>query len=115
MRRLQAIENTQFGSVKNCLKYARTVYTNTLVLFYLKKRLEKTANIRKMRAFRKGLKMATMQRPCKIFSLGQKIKLPETFEKRFYNHIRVVPCKRGSRKQLIFEKRDRFENGQNWP
>ena len=46
-----------------------------------KKRLQKTANIRKMRAFWKWPKMATMQRPCKILSLGQKIKLAKTREK----------------------------------
>ena len=28
--------------------------------------------------------------PCKILSLGQKIELPKTSEKRFYKHIHVV-------------------------
>ena len=35
----------------NFLKYARNVSTNALKLFYPKNRLEKTANIREMRAF----------------------------------------------------------------
>ena len=32
--------------------------------------------------------------PCKILSLGQKIKLPKTCEKRFYKHVKVVLCKK---------------------
>ena len=35
----------------NCLRHAKNVSTNTLELFYAKKQLEKTANIRKIRAF----------------------------------------------------------------
>jgi len=42
------MQNTQFGLK---IKYARNGSTSTLHLFYAKKRLEKTANIRKMRAF----------------------------------------------------------------
>ena len=36
---------------ENCLKHAKNVSTNTLKFFYSKKRLEKEANIQKMRAF----------------------------------------------------------------
>ena len=32
--------------------------------------------------------------PCKILSLGQKIKLPKTCEKRLHKHIKVVLCKK---------------------
>ena len=32
--------------------------------------------------------------PCKILSLGQKIELPKTCEKRFYKHISFVLCKK---------------------
>ena len=54
--------------------------------------------------------------PCKIFSLGQKIKLPKTCEKRLYKHIRVVLCKKNrSKKKLLFQKLEHFENGQKWP
>ena len=35
----------------NCQKHAKNVSTNTLKMFYAKKRLQKAANIRKMRAF----------------------------------------------------------------
>ena len=30
----------------------------------------------------------------KIATLGQKLKMPQTCEKRFYNHIRVVVCEK---------------------
>ena len=49
------------------------------------------------------------------FSQGQKIKYPKTCEKRLYKHIRAVLSKSGSKKQLIFEKLQHFENGQKWP
>ena len=32
--------------------------------------------------------------PCKMVSLGQKLKMPKRCEKRFYDHIRVVLCKK---------------------
>ena len=43
--------------------------------------------------------MATMQNtqnncPCKILSLGEKIKLPKTCETRFYKHVKVGVCKK---------------------
>ena len=78
-----------------------------------KKRLEKTANIRKMRAFLKLKKWPQRKgySPCRIHSLGQKVKLPKTCEKRFYKHTEAVLCK----KQLILEKREQFKNCQKWP
>ena len=42
--------------------------------------------------------------PCKILSLGQKIKLPKTCEKRFYKHIKVVLCKKRLQKKADIEK-----------
>ena len=57
--------------------------------------------------------------PCKILSLGQKIKLPKTCQKRFYKHIRVVLCKKRLQKTaniiILFEEWEHFENGQKWP
>ena len=32
--------------------------------------------------------------PCEILSLGQKIKLPKTYEKHFHKHIKVFVCKK---------------------
>jgi len=51
-----------------------------------KNRLQKTINIRKMRAFLKWPQCKGYS-PCKIHSLGQKIKLLKTCEKRFKKHI----------------------------
>ena len=50
-----------------------------------------------------------------MVSLGQNLKFSKTSQKRLYNHIRVVLCKNGSKKHLIFEKWQLFENHQNWP
>ena len=36
-------------------------------------------------------------------------------EKRLYEHIKVVVCKNCSKKHLIFDNWELFENGQNWP
>ena len=47
----------------------------------------------------------------KIVSLGQKLKVKKKSEKRFFNHIRVVLCKKNRfTKHQIFEKSDDFEN-----
>ena len=53
---------------------------------------------------------------CKMVSLGQKLKMPKRWEKLFYGHITVFVCKNPLQKTpIIFEKWQRFENGQNWP
>ena len=82
-----------------------------------KRQLEKTANIWKMRVFWKLPKIATGQRLClcKKVSLGQKLKVPKRYEKRLYEHIRIVLCQKRLEKQLIFQKWEDFENWQKWP
>ena len=79
-----------------------------------KKRLQKTANIRKMRTFLKWPKIAQSRgySPCKILSLGQNRKLPKTCEKRPYKHIRVVLCKKGLQKTANIRKMRAFWK---WP
>ena len=59
-----------------------------------KKRLEKTANIQKMRAFEKFPKMATVQGYsfCKLAAWLKNLK-QKRCEKRFYDHITVGLCK----------------------
>ena len=52
---------------------------------------------------------------CKMVSLRQKIKLPKTCVKRLQKHITAVLFKTRSKKHLIFEKWDDFENRQKWP
>ena len=61
-----------------------------------KKWLQKKAYKTKREHFENGQKWAQCKgySPCKILSLGQKIKLTKTCEKRFYKHIKVVLCKK---------------------
>ena len=44
--------------------------------------------------------------PCKMVSLGQKLKMPKRCEKRFYDHIRVVVCKKPLKKTLNIRKNE---------
>ena len=82
-----------------------------------KKPLQKTPNIGKLRVFENGENWPICMGycPCKMVSLGPKLKMPKRCEKWLYDHIRVVICKNRSKKHLILEKLGHFENGQNWP
>ena len=82
-----------------------------------KKRLPKTANIRKMRAFENSQNwpLSKGYRLGKIVTLGQKLKMHKNMLKTFLQHIAVVLCKKRLQKQLIFEKWEHFENCQKWP
>ena len=86
-------------------------------MFYAKNGSKKQLIFEKWEHFENGQKWPQCKgySPCKILSLGQKIKLPKTCEKRFYKHIKLFYAKNGSKKQLIFEKWEHFENGQKWP
>ena len=55
--------------------------------------------------------------PCEMdmVSLGQKLKIRRRCEKQLYDHIRVVVYRKPLQKHLIFEKREHYLNGQNWP
>ena len=96
----------------NWPKHAKNVSTNKLKLFYGKKQFQKTAYIRKIRTFWKWPKMATMQRPCNLLSLGQKIKLPKTCEKRFYNTLQLFYAKKRLQKTANIRKMEAFWK---WP
>ena len=78
------------------------------------KRLQKTANIRKMRGFQIGQKWPKCKgySPCKILTLGKKIKLPKTCLKRVYKQIRVVLCKKWLQKTASIRKMKAFSK---WP
>ena len=54
------MENTQFESKKELPKICEKRFYKQIRVVLCKKRLEKTANIRKMKAFRKWPKMATI-------------------------------------------------------
>ena len=85
----------------------------------MQKTAPKTANIRKMKAFWNGQKWPQWKgySPCKILSLGQKLKLPKTCEKPLYKHIRVVLCKKRLQKTANIRKMRGFlikaKNGHN--
>ena len=77
---------------KNCLKHAKNLSTNGLELFYAKNGSKKQLTLKKWEHFEIGQKRPQCKgySPCKILSLGQKIKLPKTCEKLLYKHIRVI-------------------------
>ena len=54
----------------------------------------------------KGYSSCTGYRLCKMVSLGQKLKMPETCEKPFYKNIRVVLCKKTARKNTKYSRND---------
>ena len=50
-----------------------------------------------------------------MVSLGKKLKFQKKCEKLLYKHIKVhLGKKKDSKKHLIFEKWDQFENWQKW-
>ena len=100
----------------------RKTFLQTLKLLYAKNGSKKQLILQKWEHFENGqkwLKMARMKSlyPCKLFSLGQKIKLPKTCEKRFHKHIKVVVCKKTARKNTYNCKNESIfkmaKNGHN--
>ena len=81
-----------------------------------KKPRQKTLNCKKTRAFWKWPKLAKSMgySPCKMVSLGQNLKMRERCEKRIYDHIRVVVCKKLRQNTPNCKKKEHFENGQKW-
>ena len=61
-----------------------------------KKPLEKTPDIREIRPFSKS---AIMQRPCKILTLGQKLKSQKTCQNPLYELFTVGLCKKPREKR----------------
>ena len=82
-----------------------------------KKRMEQTANIRKMRRFWKLEKWPLCKRYslCKMVSFRQKIKLPERCGKRLYKHITVVLCRKRMEETANIRKMRRFWKLEEWP
>ena len=84
-----------------------------------KKRLQKTPNI--------GIKESSLimaryrprcmgYSPCKMLSLGQKLKNAKKVRNSgCTTKLKLFCAKNGSKKHLILEKREQFENGQNRP
>ena len=84
-------------------------YKNSRVIL-CKKRLEKTPNIREMRQFSVSAILQRLYSPCKVVSLGQKLKMPKTCEKPFNKNSRVVLCKKRLEKTPNIREIDSFEN-----
>ena len=93
-------------------KNAKNVSINTLKLFYAKNGSKKQLIFEKWEHFENGQKWPQCKRPCKILSLGQKLNMPKTCEKRFYKHIQVVLCKKRLQKPANIRKRRAFWK---WP
>ena len=94
---------------KNMLK----TFLQLIAVVLCKKRLQKTANIRKMIAFWKLPKMATKQNACslwlwKIVTLGQKLKMHNNMLETFLQHIAVVLCKKRLQKTANIRKMRAF-------
>ena len=53
--------------------------------------------------------------PCKMLSLGQKLKMPKRCEKRLFDPIKDVVHKKPLQKTPNIAKKEQFENGQNRP
>ena len=92
---------------KNMLK----TFLQHIAVVLCKKRLQKTANIRKMRAFwkwppSKGYRLG------KIVTLGQKLKMHKNMLKTFLQHIAVVLCKKRLQKTANIRKMRAFWK---WP
>ena len=52
---------------------------------------------------------------CKIVSLGQKLKTAKTGKNDCATTLKMLSAKNRSKKHLILDKREHFQNGQNWP
>ena len=86
-------------------------YSTTLLeLLGAKNRVTKGQSLEKSDAFENQLNwpLGKGYSLCKIVNLGQKLKLPKTFKKLFYNIIRVVVPKKPLYKRPNFGELGRF-------
>ena len=87
---------------KNMLK----TFLQYIAVALCKKRLQKVANIRKMRAFENCQKWPRSKgySACKILTLARKLKMQKNMLKVFLQHIAVVLCKKRHEKRAYFRK-----------
>ena len=79
------------------LKFQKTCqnpFYKSFTVVLCKKPLQKTPNIREMRAFWKSAIMQMLYSPCKILTLAQKLKFQKTCQNPFYKSFAVVLCKK---------------------
>ena len=107
-------------SFRQKIKFPKTCgkrpYKHITVVLW-KKRMQETANIRKIRRFWKLEKWPLCKgySLCKMVSFRQKIKFPKTCGKRPYKHIRVVLCKNRVEEKANIGKIRRFWKLEKWP
>ena len=99
-----------------CPKGAKNDCTSILKLLCAKNRPKKLLILEKWEHFENGQNWPGRKgySLCKMVSLAENFKMPKRCEKRLYKHIKVVVCKKRSKKYLIFENWAHFKNGQNW-
>ena len=76
-------------------RYEKRLYKHIRIVL-CKKRLEKQLIFQKWEDFENWHKwpLGKGYSLCKMVSLGQKLKVPKTYEKRLYKHIRIVLYKK---------------------
>ena len=84
---------------------AKNDYTSTLELFCAKNLWKKHHIFEKWDQF-ENRPSCKGYRICKMVSLGQKLKWPKTYKKRFYKYVRVVLCKK------LLEKRTKYSRNE---
>ena len=92
------MQNPRFGSKT---KIAKNMLKSILQMIYscsVKKPLQKTPNIREIRAFSKSAIMQRLYSPCKILTLGQKLKFQKICQNPFCKSFTVVVCKKALQK-----------------
>ena len=82
-------------------KICQHTFYKSFTVVLCKKPLQKTLNIREMRAFFKiGHHACKGYSPCKILTLAQKLKFQKTCQNPFYKSFTVVLCKKPLQKTL---------------
>ena len=82
-------------------KICQHPFYKSFTVVLCKKPLQKTLNIREMRAFFKiGHHACKGYSPCKILTLAQKLKFQKTCQNPFYKSFTVVLCKKPFQKTL---------------
>ena len=116
------MQNGQFGSkIKNAKKVRKTIVTTTLEVVVWKNRSKKHLIFEKWEHFENGQNWPRCMgySPCKMVSLGQKLKMPKRCEKQFYDHIKVVVNAKNrsslGRKTPNIRKMTAFWKWPNWP
>ena len=117
-QRLYTLQNRHLRSkIKNAYKHAKNVSTTHCSCSMKKTAPKKNLIFKKLEPFENCQKWPPSKgyRLCKIVTLCQKLKMHKDMLKRFLQHVAVVLCKNGSKKQLILQKWEHFENCQKWP